>query len=325
MKFAVPYRTFFGDVDVDVTAVTVDDDPLPFAKISRSERTVALYTSGKQNWNTAVIRLAASLPEQDLDEGPWEDPICVAILTEKATNARSTQVLAHRGNGTWEGKVELARSRHSGRVSLDLAVVAKVDGVAGRLIGSTAKLWFVDLKAKDPVRQREIEIRYEDFRQGPDEWLRPFKEAPWIVDTTGDIPVVYLNTGGVEGLVETLAGAGGTVAETVARDLVASHIAHDAWTAMFHSALSDLDQDEDGTPLLPPGWRGQVLRMMLPDVMPDRQLTDALYEIAKRRQEGYDWSRLQTSINFAAGKRSRVSAKLTKSMRSIHSVRSVSE
>lgn len=325
MRSAVPYRTLFGDVELDVTAISVDNDRLPYSKISRSERTVALHTSGKREWNAAVAHLEATVPQQEIDDGGWDDLVCVAVLSERATNARTTEVLTRRGDGKWEGAIEVLHSRHSGRASLDLAVVAEVDGIPGRLIGSTQKSWYIDLEAKEPLRQREIEIVSEDFLQGPKEWLRPFKEAPWIVDTTADVPTVYLNTGSVEGLVETLYGSGGTAAETIVRELVASHIADDAWIAMFLSALNDLEQDDDGTPQLPTGWQGAVLRTMLPDVMPDHQLTDALYEIDKRRREGYDWARLQTSIQFAAGKRSRVNAKLTKAMRSVYAEGSVRE
>ncbi|WP_181773447.1 hypothetical protein [Amycolatopsis pittospori] len=317
MKAAFPYPTLFGDVSLDVTAVSVDGTALPYSHVSKIEQTVALHQTGREKWEIATLHLAAKLPEDELSEGPWVDPVCLAVLTEKATNARSTTRLTRARDGSWHGSIDLARARHLNRASLALTVVAGLDDVTGRFIGTSEKPWFVDLKVSTPVRQRDIEIVEIDFREGPYEWLRPFKESPWIIETSGDIPTVYLNTGAVEGLVDALHGAGGGADEKMLRELTASQIAQDAWTAMFHTAISDLDIDEDGTPQMPAGWREAVVRMMLPDVLPGRQLTDALYDINERRTKGFGWSELQTSVQHAAGRRSQITKKLTNAVRSV--------
>jgi hypothetical protein len=196
-------------------------------------------------------------------------------------------------------------------------VVGEIGGVRGRVIGTTENDWYVDLKATTPRRQREIEIRQVDFREGPEEWLRPFKDSTWIVETVDDIPTVYLNTTAVEGLVEIMNDTGGSPGEKLLREMTASQVAQDAWTAMFHTAISDLDLDEDGTPIMPSGWREPVLRMMLPDILPGRQPTDALFEINARRSSGSGWPELQTNIQYAAGKRSHVTKKLTNGVRTV--------
>jgi hypothetical protein len=87
---------------------------------------------------------------------------------------------------------------------------------------------------------------------------------------------------------------------------------------MFHASIGELDVDDDGMPIMPGGWRESVLRMMLPDVMPGRQLTDALADIADRRKSGSGWSELQTNIQYAAGKRSQATKKLTGAVRAFH-------
>ncbi|MER7520974.1 hypothetical protein [Streptomyces sp. NPDC126499] len=318
MKPVYPYPTLFGDVDLDVLSGTVDGvSPLPYANISKPQRTVALHQAGRGNWEFCTFRLQATLPEQEIAGGEWTDLVCLAALTEKATNARTTTTLERSSDGTWSGSIDLYRSRHLGRATLGLTVVATVDGVRGRVIGTAEQDWYLDLKGTTPVRQREIGIVSTDFREGPEEWLRPYKDAPWIVDTTGDVPTVYLNTGSVDGLVELLGGSGGSPAERMLRDVTSGQIAQDAWTAMFHTAISDLDVDEDGTPVLPTGWREAVLRMMLPDVLPGRQLTDALYDIEERRTKGFGWSELQTTIQYAAGRRSRTTKKLTNAVRAL--------
>ncbi|WP_137989121.1 hypothetical protein [Streptomyces vilmorinianum] len=318
MKSVYPYTTLFGDIDLDVLAITVDGtSPLPYSNVSKSERTVALHQSGRENWEYCTIRLQASLPEAEIADGEWTDLVCLAALTEKATNARTTARLRRSADGVWSGTIDLYRNRHLNRATLGLSVVATVGGVEGRVIGTTEQDWYLDLKGATPVRQREIEIVEVDFREGPEEWLRPYKDSPWIVETTGDVPTVYLNSGSVDGLIEMLGGSGGTPAEKLLRDMTSSQIAQDAWTAMFHTAVSDLDADEDGTPVMPTGWREAVLRMMLPDVLPGRQLTDALHDIEERRTKGFGWSELQTTIQYAAGKRSQIAKKLTSAVRAV--------
>ncbi|MFZ3497839.1 hypothetical protein ACODT5_32235 [Streptomyces sp. 5.8] len=317
MKPAFPYPTLFGDVGIEVLAVVVDGAELPYLNVSRAEQTVALHQTGREKWDTATLRLKAVLPEQEVAGGPWSDVVCLAVLTEKATNTRTVAHLAYAPDGSRQGVIELSRALHYNRAVLTLAVVSTVGGVAGRVIGSMEQDWYIDLKETVPVRRREIEIVEVDFREGPHDWLRPFRESSWIVETSGDIPTVYLNTTAVEGLMDVLGGTGGTVAEKVLRDMTASQISQDAWTAMFHTAINELDVDDDGTPVMPTGWREAVVRMMLPDVLPGRQLTDALYDINERRTKGFGWSELQTSIQHAAGKRSRITKKLTDAVRSV--------
>lgn len=317
MKPVFPYPTLFGDLDLEVVSVTVDGGVLPYSKISKGERTIALHQAGRERWDRATLRVKATLPEDELTEGPWHDVSCLAVLSEKTTNTRTSARLTRDTNGAWCGEVHLHRVAHLHRAVLGLTVVGTVDGVAGRVIGATDEDWYVDLEMAAPVRQREIEIVEIDFREGPIDWLRPFKESSWIVETTGDIPTVYLNTTAVEGLIDILGATGGSPAERLLRDLTSSQIAQDAWTAMFHTAISDLDVDEDGTPVMPTGWRESVLRCMLPDVLPGRQLTDALYDINERRTKGFGWSELQTHVQYAAGKRSRITKKLTTAVRSV--------
>lgn len=310
------YPTLFGDIDLEVLSVSVDGADLPYNKLSKVERTVALEQSGRSDWQMATLQVRASIPTEEIASGPWRDVTCLSILAEKATNIRSTVRLQRAADLHWYGAVDLIRANHLHRAALSIGVVATVGEVAGRVIGSTRQDWYVDLRSSKPVRQRAIEIEQVDFADGPLEWLRPFRGSAWIVDTTGDIPTVYLNTSGVEGLIDLLnSGRGGALAERLLREVAASQIAQDAWIAMFHTAITDLDLDEDGTPILPAGWRGAVLRMMLPDVLPGRQLNDALFEVNERRTKGFGWPGLQTSIHYAAGRRSQINRKLTNAVR----------
>ncbi|GLX40274.1 hypothetical protein [Streptomyces lavendulae] len=320
MTAVFPYRTLFGDVELRVTSVSVDGRELPYSMISAPDRAVALHQTGRQRWDRARLRVAVAFPEQEIADGPWSDVVFLAVLAEKATNVRSTVVLTRSADGTMSGTVELDRALYFRRATLGVVVVATVDGVAGRSVATATQDWYIDLESSTPARQREIEIVELDFTADDHEWLRPYRESAWIVETTGDVPTVYLNTAAVEGLTDALHSVGGSRAERMVRDLTTTQIAQDAWTAMFNTAISDLETDEDGTPLVPKGWRESVLKAMLPDVLPGRQPTDALYEIAERRTKGYGWAEIQTGVQFAAGRRSRATRNLTNAVRSLQNI-----
>ncbi|WP_043778581.1 hypothetical protein [Rhodococcus sp. JVH1] len=318
MKPVFSYPTLFGDADLEVLSVSIDGTQLPYKQISRPQRTVALHEAGRANWDIATLKLTASLPESELADRDWTEVVCLAVLSEKSTNSRSSVRLSRHPDGSWQGTIDLSRSRHIRRATLALTVTAEVEGVAGRVVGGTQEPWFIDLTSTKPIRQRDVDIVEEDFRDGSQTWLRPFKDSAWIVDTSTDTPRVYLNTTAVEGLTDILGATGGSTEEKLLRDMAASQIAQDAWIAMFHSAVSALEVDDDGTPIMPTGWRESVLRMMLPDVIPDRQLTDALYEIERQRVDGGGWADVQTRIHFAAGRRSQIARKLSSAVRNIH-------
>ncbi len=317
MKTLIPYASLAGEIDFEVTAAKIEGAPIPYSMISKVQRAIALHAVERERWDDATIDLRATLPELEIQDGPWSELVCVAILTEGATNTRTVRRLTRDAvTGTWNGTMPVSRASHRSRANLTVSVVATIGGVQGRLIGTAADLWVVDLEARTPARQQEIRIAEVDFRDGPEEWLRPYRDAPWLIEATGELPTVHLNTA-FEGIVELLRGTGGSPMEKATRALVAGQIADEAWTAMFHSAVSDLEFDEDGSPLMPAGWRESVLRAMLPDVLPGVPLADALFEVHGRRADGHGWPALQSSIQYAAARRSQVPRSLTNTVRAL--------
>ncbi|PJE99174.1 hypothetical protein CUT44_06205 [Streptomyces carminius] len=313
MRILVPYSTLVGEVTFKVTAAKLDGRELPLEMISQQERVVAVHQAERRTWDEARLELRAELPDSELASDRWTDVTCVAVLTEGVTNSRTVTRLHRSSAGDWNGSITLARDSYRNRAELSVNVVATVDGVAGRVIGSSEDDWIVDLVARTPVRQREINFNEVDFRDGEEDWLRPFKDAPWLVETSGDMPTVHLNTG-FEGVVELL-DSNGSPLEKAVRGVLAAQIATDTWTAMFHAAVSDLETDEDGTPQWPSGWRDSVLRGMLPDVLPDVSAADALWDIHARRAESVGWSELQSRIQYAASRRARVARNLGTAIR----------
>ncbi|MCM2575857.1 hypothetical protein [Streptomyces meridianus] len=311
-----PYPTLAGSVELEVVGAALDGRPQLLDMISRQERVVALHLNERSDWREARLELRARLPQRELSTGPWQKVECVAVLTEGVTNSRTLRPLRRASDGSWAGSITVERDLHRVRADLDLFVTATIGDVPGRIVGTDENPWIVDLTARTPLRQRTLEINEVDFGDADVPWLSRFKELPWLVETSGgDVPTVHLNLG-FEGLKELL-GSGGSVSEKALRGSIAAQIAAEAWTAMFHSAISELELDDDGTPQWPGGWRESVLRIMLPDVHPELPPADALFEAHSSRANGGGWHELQSRIQYAASRRAKVSRSLSTAIRSL--------
>ncbi|WP_406148731.1 hypothetical protein [Streptomyces sp. NBC_01012] len=319
---AYPYQRLPGVVSLRVTAVGLKGpgdsrESLDTKAYSVVEQVVALGRAERVDWESARIKLSATVPARATEpNGYWSDVTVVAVLAEKITNTRITVQLEPETEGgrDWIGSVELWRADHLDRAALSVHVVATVDGVPGRVIATSEKEWVIDLTADTPLRQRELDVREVGFREGP-EWLRPFRDVPWIVDTSGELPAVHVNTD-FEGITD-LVGGDGSAAEILVRDLLIAQMCTDVWTAVFHTAIGDLEVEEDGTPLFPHDWRGEVLREMLPDVVPGRPVEEALREVHRRRTGTFGWIDLQPRIQFAATRRAEVPRALATAIRGL--------
>ncbi|WP_406427379.1 hypothetical protein OHA59_17065 [Streptomyces sp. NBC_01589] len=317
-----PYKRLPGVVSLRVTAVELRGpgdlrEPLDTSAFSAVEQVVAPGVAERDDWESVRLKLSATVPGRATEsDGPWSDVAVVAVLSEGATNTRITAPLKPDADGgrQWTGHLDLWRADHLDRGTMSLHVVATVDGVPGREIATSDKDWIIDLKADAPLRERELEVVEVGFRQGP-EWLRSFREVPWIVDTSGDLPIVHINTD-FEGVAD-LVGGNSTSVDNLVRDLLIAQMCTDVWTAVFHTAIGDLEIEDDGTPLFPRDWRGEVLREMLPDVVPDRPLEESLREVHRRRTGTSGWTDLQPRIHYAATRRAEVPKALTATIRGL--------
>lgn len=319
---AYPYPRLTGPVTARVTAVRLRGpgdtrEQLDTKGYSVVEQVVALGRAERDDWQTARVALTATIPAREIEtKGHWSDLAVVAVLTEGATNVRTVARLepgAEAGRD-WTGEIELDRDDHLDRASLAVHVVATVGGIAGRVIASTDQDWVIDVTADAPLRDRQLDVSTVSFARGA-EWLRSFRDAPWVVDTSGRMPTVRLNSD-FEGLVALVEGQGSKV-ESVVGEILLAQMCADVWTAVFHTAIGDLEIEDDGTPLFPPDWRGAVLREMLPDIVPGRSEVDALREVHVRRTGEGSWTDLQPRIQYAAARRAEVPKALAATVRDI--------
>ncbi|WP_184929800.1 hypothetical protein [Streptomyces nymphaeiformis] len=317
-----PYPRLRGTVSLRVDSARVKAPAQPREQLdsrARSviERAVALGAAETEDWETAVLTVSATIPSKATDPtGPWSEVVVVAVLTDRTTNTRVTSTLARETEDgrDWCGELQVLRSDIHDRAVLTVQVIATVDGVPGRIVGEAAEDWIVDVRSDVPTREQSFDIKEVGFTKGP-RWLQGFSEAPWIVNASGTVPTVHINTD-FEGMADVL-GAEGRGPEGLVNAMLVSQMAAEVWTAVFHSAIGDLEIEDDGTPLFPHGWQGEVLREMLPDVVPERTLEDALREVHRRRVGATGWTELQPRIQYAAMRRAEVPRVLSETVRGL--------
>ncbi|MFE5921014.1 hypothetical protein [Streptomyces sp. NPDC056468] len=322
MKF-YPYKRLNRPIMLRVTSASLKlpggtRDHLDTSAYSTPQRTVALGVAQHEEWTSARIGLSATLPPGATDpDAPWSGLRVLAVLTDGDTNVRTTVDLRQDAPGSkeWSGEIEVLRDDHVGRAGLAVHAVATVDGVPGRSITETDADWTIDVTAEEPLGGLRLDVKQASFSKSSREWLRPYADAPWAVDASGRLPLVMINTD-VEGIADLLGGESGGI-ENKVHELLVSQMATDVWTAVFHSAVGDLEVEPDGSPIFPTDWRGEVLREMLPDVVPGLRVEEALRQVHRRRTGDSGWVELQTRVHYAAVRRAGASRALANVLRAL--------
>lgn len=318
MRVAFPYPVLaMSDVALRVESVRVDNVPVELGLISDSHRVVALHHVNKQDWRVLTLAVTVTVGGEELAAGPWEDPMCFAVMNNRRTKFTGTVGLQLADPGRWAGELELYKDDHVGRTDIGAHVVATVRGVAGRIIGSAEKTWTADFEARRPTRERTVRMVWRDFTDAAEPQLHPYRHDPWLVEAAGDEPTIYLNSS-VEGFRAVLNGTGAGVEQAV-RETLATQIATEAWVGMFNAALYEGTVD-GGDPQWPGGWHEDVLRRMLPDVFPDLSPDDALSEAVTRRTEGRGGGDLQMRIIHGAATQAMRSKKVASALRTLRRI-----
>ncbi|WP_433697733.1 hypothetical protein [Nocardiopsis sp. CA-288880] len=283
MKRLFPYAVLAGEVGLEVLRARLDDVPIEFSMISGAQRTVALHEVERERWGTATLTVRVRLPKRELTDGPWTNVACAAVVSERRTNVRAHVPLEQDEPGVWLGEVTLHRERHVNKAELTAQVSATVDEIDSRLIGRSEASWTVDLLATTPTKKDGIRTEWVDFGGEEAGHLDLFRSDPWFVEAVGEEPTLYLNKRfeGIEAILRS-----NRAVDRPAQNALASQIAQEVWTVLFTSVVRGLPKDDQGRPEWPGGWQESTLRKMLPDVLPDYSLTDALAEIVAREDGG---------------------------------------
>ncbi|MBB5075654.1 hypothetical protein [Nonomuraea endophytica] len=302
MKQIMPYPVLAGAVIMTVREVRLDDVALPYGVISEQDHSVGLHAHDGENWSAIRLGLQVVAPRHELDANPWYSVAFLGIASERATNTQTAVKFMMGQPGEWSGEIELHHDNHRGRVQLSGQLVATVDDIPGRVIATVERPWTVDLRTRAATREDSIETRWTNFADDPElAWCR---NDPWTVTTTDHVATLYLNSGfdGLRAVLESTKAV-----DRPTRDVLASQIAAGMWTALFSEAAQHVDGTE-----LPNGWRGLVLRRMLPDLFPHHSQEDALREILNRGVGG-----IQPRVQHAAAKQARLPRSLGGLIRSL--------
>ncbi|MGW7254938.1 hypothetical protein [Streptomyces sp. NPDC054834] len=326
-----PYKRLNRPVTLRVTSVSLKlsdgtRDQLETTAYSTQQQAVALGIAGHTDWVSATIGLSATLPPgANAPDAAWSDLRVLAVLTDGETNVRTSAALTRDAEDgrDWSGSLEVLRDDHLGRASLAVHAVGTVNGIRGRSIAETDRSWIVDTVSEEPVRGLQLDVQKASFKRSSREWLQAYADAPWIVDTSARVPTVFVNTD-VEGVIGLLDSSGSGV-ESKVRDLLVAQMATDVWTAVFHSAIGDLEVEPGGGPVFPSDWQGEVLREMLPDVIPGVHVEEALRQVHRRRTGDSGWVELQTRIHYAAVRRADATRALAYAIRSLEQTNRESE
>lgn len=326
-----PYKRLNRPITLRVTSVTLNlpdgtRDQLETTAYSTQQQAVALGIAGHTDWVSATIGLSATLPPgANAPDAAWSDLRVLGVLTDGETNVRTSWDLMRdvEGGLDWSGSLKVLRDDHLGRASLAVHAVGTVDGVQGRSIAETDRSWIVDTVSDEPVRGLRLDVQKASFTKSSRELLRACADAPWIVDASARVPTVFVNTD-VEGVIGLLDSNGSGVDSKV-RDLLVAQMATDIWTAVFHGAIGDLEVEPGGGPVFPTDWQGEVLREMLPDVIPGVQVEEALRQVHRRRTGESGWVELQTRIHYAAVRRADATRALAYVIRGLEQMNRESE
>ncbi|MET9292723.1 hypothetical protein [Streptomyces sp. NPDC003077] len=319
-KAVFPYRVLHGDVVLRVEKAVIDGGrSVELSRIGDSSRIVALdgLQETMRRWSEVTLKVSVKVDGDELRAGPWQQPRCIAVASNRRTNVYHAFPLRQDAEGCWSGEVDLVRDEHMGRSEITARIVAMVDGVDGRLVGTAEAPWYVDFEAKRPSPERSIKIRWLDFTDSSNDHLKEYRNDPWLFDSEAGEPVLYLNSS-VEGLRGVLENAT-TPEQKVVRELVSSQVASEAWSAMFNAAVYACEVVE-GEPQWPDGWHEDVLRRMLPDLYPDLSPDEALIELVQGRTEGENGSDLQRRLMHGAGAQSRKPRKISSALRDLRRI-----
>ncbi|MFD3697166.1 hypothetical protein ACFWUZ_13610 [Streptomyces sp. NPDC058646] len=315
MKSVFPYRVLSGDVRLRVDGLLVDNVPAALdAHVSDAHQVVALQalTASNENWHEVRLKVSATADVNELADGPWHEVVCVAVVTNRRANVHTAVRLSSAGPGRWIGDVELPRGEHVGRSELTVRMVATVDGVPGRLIGTAADPWYVSFTAKQPIADRVIPMRWVEFSK--QEGFEQYVDDPWLLDFDAGEPVLHLNSE-VDGLREALQRSGNSE-QRILGEVLGAQIATEVWASLFGSALYATELD-GGQVVWPEGWLGDVLRELLPDMYPDVDMEEKLAELVVERTAGGSGTDLQRRLHHAAGRRALRTRKLSTGLRDL--------
>ena len=295
MNILYPYDTLVGDVEIQVGDAKIDGQKLPDDCFEPDRRLVAIEAAERQRWQTAKIEIHVTAPQTEIRSFVKRnaDPRAIAVIGGSRTNARQPVTLTRdpTNPAKWSGTATIDRPFWFGRLSLTATIVGDVDGVSGRIIG-TSEPWTIALDdvPRPPVRGN-IDVTWDNFKEPkflPE--LTQFASEPFFLHLDPERPVLYLNEGFIKlrALFDERRRRNRDV--QVLHDQTRVNFASASWAAMFNVALAaaiEASDDEDDVTEWPDSeWQKNALEILLNRMYEERTPDDALGEVVTLLRQG---------------------------------------
>ena len=195
-----PYPVLNGDVTLRIGGVALDGNTVMLEFVDQERRTIGISAIGNTRWETLAftVRVDGPVSEVSIADGPWTNVTAVVTANCKRSNTRVTVALeAEEGSpARWRGTAELDRLDWFGAITVSAMVLATVDGVDRRLIGS-AEPWTIALDdlPRPPVGQA-MTVRWEKFGAPVEEgrsYLSMYSGEPYFLRIDSTDPILFLN------------------------------------------------------------------------------------------------------------------------------------
>lgn len=294
-----PYPVLNGDVTLRIGGVALDGNNVVPEFVDQERQTIGISSIGNTRWETLSfnVRVDGPVSELSIADGPWINVTAVVTANCKRSNTRvSVRLEPEEGSpARWKGTAELDRVDWFGTITISAIVVATVDGVDRRVVGS-ADPWHIALDdlPRPPVGQA-MSIIWEKFGAPLEDgrsYLGMYSGEPYFLKIDQTDPVLFLNKDfeGLEGLLRDRRHR--PPAERALHDHARGAIAAEAWLLLFIDALAHVVIDESGDIAWPEEseWRTNALRVLL-----DSMYGAADDETLRRARE--DWSDPDSAAN----------------------------
>jgi hypothetical protein len=310
---AFPVPRLFSDISIEVSAIKLDGDPLPEHNIDAASKTIMLYSSGRSTWGEAELTVRVGAPLQELRGKNLDDDSTFALVRLNCgpTNLRSGELVAIK-NGSADIKLTIRHDQVSDRARLECFIIrdtsegfARIlrEGEPWQVILSQPKIHLPTNRPSRPGGFREvIDIQWLDFSdpETVNAQLNQFSHEAYYLDLQADVPTLYLNRG-IEGYYELLNAESGSKIENLFRETEYKRLSLGVWLATCFESISCINKDDDGEIEAPEGWRGEILKLILPRIFPGDSLESAYQKVVALRgpsgTSAFLISRLEMAIN----------------------------
>lgn len=284
----------------------------PEQSMDPNTRYLRLWEAPADLWKLQLeIHVPEDAAEQVLPESERSDPPLEIAVTLRSASSRIREAMPFElAPGTTKHEFVLDYTRWSGLIEVDASLVRTRDATTaggpwatrGHTVVGRAEQVRIDVDEPARPPGDSLEIRWENFAESSIVSLNQHPDHLFALRESGigEAPILYLNQG-VEGAVATLTSTATTGAKARARDAAFQTIAHQVWSSVLASCLSELkdntltDQEvsmEDALDALEP-WMRAVIEQWAPWLCPDAGESEALQNVWEL-VDGGKWENLLT-------------------------------